>query len=384
MNISLLYAVTSIALIMQVAGFFGSKLARQSRIFPKPFYHEPPINALFGKLQSMSTDTCDSSVNMEPSAWFRHTQDGDWAGQCSKFDSKDGSVIPVPQHLVPKSMVEWGQIPPQLEVFTSDKWTNSHENLFQLDRTSITVLPEVGCGIDNLETIKSKETILVSLDSSTCDNTKNQFIIKPDQPAKGAIISKNEPSKIQALVTVAPKPNQLNSLLINLYLTYKNSPDSSCRRIRITLDTIIHHDKSQLDILSPIVVVQERQTSTTPTTAAFLGDGGGLDARTVAQLVGIQNINKPFSTQHPVSIFDSDLDYCKMVKLAGGVSLRWGTLENDQSIIIDVGVLHDMKTHHDDSKECHSNFIVRMNITRTNMETYLFKVVHFTEYQSNQ
>ena len=91
---------------------------------------------------------------------------GDYAGLSATFSSSSsvGELIPVPEHLVPESMIEWGDIPTHLEVLSSedivtlDHDLNNDEGKGQkLERTVITVLPEVGCGIDNLETTKKGE-----------------------------------------------------------------------------------------------------------------------------------------------------------------------------------------------------------------------------------
>ena len=36
---------------------------------------------------------------------------GDWAGLSATFDPASGALVPVPEHLVPASMVEWGDVP---------------------------------------------------------------------------------------------------------------------------------------------------------------------------------------------------------------------------------------------------------------------------------
>jgi hypothetical protein len=97
---------------------------------------------------------------------------GDYAGLSATFSSSSsdinkgvGELIPVPEHLVPESMIEWGDIPTYLEVLSSediitlDHDPNNDEEKEQkiMERTVITVLPEVGCGIDNLETTKKEE-----------------------------------------------------------------------------------------------------------------------------------------------------------------------------------------------------------------------------------
>lgn len=98
---------------------------------------------------------------------------GDYAGLSATFSSSSsdinkvgvGELIPVPEHLVPESMIEWGDIPTYLEVLSSEDIITLNHDLNDdeekgqkiMERTVITVLPEVGCGIDNLETTKKVE-----------------------------------------------------------------------------------------------------------------------------------------------------------------------------------------------------------------------------------
>jgi protein-tyrosine-phosphatase len=78
-------------------------------------------------------------------------------------------------------MLEWGDVPCCLERLVSEDWivlrndndddddddgisvatTTSTTTIVKLERTTITVMPEVGCGIDNLETIKKVDSYAI-------------------------------------------------------------------------------------------------------------------------------------------------------------------------------------------------------------------------------
>ena len=81
---------------------------------------------------------------------------GDYAGRLARFSASTGELRPVEDHLLPSEMVEWGEIPPDLEVLTTEesKYRDPGQTHSPIDRTrtEITVLPEVGCGCDNLPT----------------------------------------------------------------------------------------------------------------------------------------------------------------------------------------------------------------------------------------
>ena len=73
---------------------------------------------------------------------------GDYAGLSATFDIT-GKLIPVPEHLVPPALLEWGQAPSSLETLVSigsgKRWT-------------ATILPETGCGVDNLQLTRTEES----------------------------------------------------------------------------------------------------------------------------------------------------------------------------------------------------------------------------------
>lgn len=73
---------------------------------------------------------------------------GDFAGYLTTFDSQ-GSFVPVPEYFVPRDMLEWGQVPERLEVLVRES---------DAARETTTILPAVGCAVDNLETQQSSSS----------------------------------------------------------------------------------------------------------------------------------------------------------------------------------------------------------------------------------
>ena len=45
---------------------------------------------------------------------------GDYAGLHATFSSDTGELVPIPQHLVPRSMIEWGDIPNSFDTLVSE------------------------------------------------------------------------------------------------------------------------------------------------------------------------------------------------------------------------------------------------------------------------
>ena len=61
----------------------------------------------------------------------------------------------IPDYLIPEAMKEWGMEPKCLEMLVSEdikKWKT-------MRRVTTTILPDTGCGVDNLETILAKDEI---------------------------------------------------------------------------------------------------------------------------------------------------------------------------------------------------------------------------------
>ena len=92
---------------------------------------------------------------------------GDYAGHSATFSSIDGALIPVPNHYVPEAMVEWGQVPNGLECIVSEDLVeaeneNDNDAKQVWERNVVTIMPEVGCGLDNLDDTMKKESAIHS------------------------------------------------------------------------------------------------------------------------------------------------------------------------------------------------------------------------------
>lgn len=79
---------------------------------------------------------------------------GDFAGLSASFSPQDGTLIKVPEHLVPEALLEWGKAPSCFEVLVSEEFSDNN-----LKRQTVQILPAVGCGVDNLETFKKEEVL---------------------------------------------------------------------------------------------------------------------------------------------------------------------------------------------------------------------------------
>ena len=263
---------------------------------------------------------------------------GDYAGHSATFSSDDGSLIRVPEHLVPDSLIEWGQVPSCLEVLTSEDLTLSMlENdgvqgvKLCIERKVAAVVPEVGCGVDNLDTLRSSEWLdlvgpsaFEAFESSSSGTTTK--VLAWESP-----LSPLRHSPRVKIETVFSLPDQIEPVLDDEE-SGAGEQRSFSRRLRVVFEVL----PSATTISSPITVVLERRTG--ESTGGTIGLEGGLDASTVAKLVGKENYNRPFADQKGGGkVIDSDDDSARNLSLPGNIIVRYG-MENGK-FRVDVNLL---------------------------------------------
>ena len=207
---------------------------------------------------------------------------GDYAGLSSTFSSKTGELIPVPEHLVPESMIEWGEIPNYLEVLVSEDV--SPEKNGKMERTTITVLPEVGCGIDNLETTKKVEVCSESR-YVVFNGEKGRDVFVLDRQV-GPTTSPDQLLHVETIFQVSPETvsdDDTNASKDDTEPKEQTFP----RRIRVSFTV----DPTSKKIIKDTITINiERLYSTTSTKGTRWSgpehNAGGLDARSVMNTIG--------------------------------------------------------------------------------------------------
>jgi hypothetical protein len=260
-----------------VFAFCATSLVRPSSAFVSPLSRSRLVSSR--NLAFLSTRWASSSSSSTTSAtgpmtttttahekvpWFIG---GDFAGLQAKFRPFDGSLIPLPEYLIPDALREWGQEPTILEVLVSEEKGEGEQDNMLLDlllkRQTITVFPAIGCGIDNLETQKAQESF----------------------PKETSHWSQYEESAAAVALDTTLSSSEEGSCLHKTETLFA-LPDSHRIRIGLTLkvqkenDGVLSHE-----IQSPIVIHLERQTNTT-SSHGTIADGGGLDGRTMSTLLG--------------------------------------------------------------------------------------------------
>ena len=296
-----------------------AKSFRPSHLFRQcwsPFPSSPQISPVAKRIVSShpytqfhmrdTVDISQSSASFSSAVWG-----GDFAGHAATLSPTTGTIIPVPEYLVPESMVEWGQIPNVLECITSEDFTKKKEsneglqeedtvtNPTVLERRTVTVLPEVGCGIDNLETQSKVQSYDLSIMEQDPNSKENGVEIHASYHVEDKA-GHNKPMGILNVVFGRSIPNQ------DLQEDDTCETSTTLQRLRVTLYLNLSPSSSStplvpMELKSPMEVIQERQTST-QSSKGQIADGGGLDARTVMTLIGKSNVNQPFTDRERVRL----------------------------------------------------------------------------------
>ena len=283
---------------------------------------------------------------------------GDYAGHSATFSSADGSLIPVPDHLVPESLIEWGQVPSCLEVLSSEDVSFAAGDepaatmtTVTMERTVVSVVPEVGCGVDNLDTMRSTEKLVfaTSRGSSSYDAggeesgshlyTFEDMTSEEDEGEDGEFA---EAKRVLAWETTLPPLRGASRVKVETIFSLASQTGPSldnedietdyARRIRVVFEAI----PAEETVATPITVVLERRVADTSSGGAW-GVGGGLDGRTVSKLVGKDNANKPFTDTKALLVDgdegdgDSNEDTSETtLSLPGNIVLRHGSTDGGQ------------------------------------------------------
>ena len=279
---------------------------------------------------------------------------GDYAGHSATFSSADGQLIPVPEHFVPQPLIEWGQIPSCLELLSSEDVaiaTAGKEIGVQLERGTVSVLPEVGCGVDNLDTMRTVETLQLSTSSESTASgsdgiSTGQFFAFEENEDEGEDEDDgDEHRQVLAWQTEMTPLREASRVKVETVFSVPAEMAASIdeddvevpfeRRIRVSFEAL----PSEKKISSPIAIVSERRIGDVSSGAQW-GVGGGLDGRTVSKLIGKDSASKPFAKSEPLVVGSDDeeggLEGDEVtLSLPGNIVFRRGTTD-DGSWFVDL------------------------------------------------
>lgn len=277
--------------------------------------HNGPSSTLLDMTKIAPSSKLSSNAAVVSSSTLAETTtivgNGDYVGLSATFSSSSndinnggvGKLIPVPEHLVPESMIEWGDIPTYLEVLSSeDIITLDHDDSSddkkeqKLERTVITVLPEVGCGIDNLETTEKVEEFHLQQH----EQSDSRFVTWKETAQEHEVVALDKSTEIGGVKVLNIETIfQVDSEVV---ITDDNNEDTAPaaqsenneeqtstiypRRIRISLNI----DRETNCIIKDTITLNvERLYSNSTKGTRWSGpksNSGGLDARSVLNHIG--------------------------------------------------------------------------------------------------
>ena len=225
---------------------------------------------------------------------------GDYAGYAASCDTVSGAAQPVPVYLVPSSLLEWGQHPKALEVIVSEDYDDlSHtttdddttEQPWMMNRVCLTVLPAIGCGVDNLEVQKTTQEGWKVLSSNTDNNCIG--LVREDSTT---------------------------SLMIETIFGVASEQQEEPNRLRVTVTAAAGKEESPF---KDIVVSYERRFEA-ESTQGTRANGGGLDGASVSRWMG------PLIAKQGVKTLETPPKATAkgnpaILDLPAGVTLEYGT-----------------------------------------------------------
>lgn len=296
----MLYGIRNMVLIRaSLFGFLSPHLPTSVDAYSFPWMGRAPSLAPYDTRRYLYPQDFEDLIQTATSGANGQAVGGDFAGLAATFNPGDGSFVPVPEHLVPDALLDWGQEPKCLEILISEE--NVGEKML---RNTITVLPDTGCSIDNLETVRVDDEIDMSSKYGKGTNVVGlQYEVGR---SNGAL-------RLETVFGMADG-----------------------YRMRVLLDVV--PSATKFAVQSPMVLALERRTNTV-SSSGTIADGGGLDGRTVSMLLGDKlSQSKTFAEDKPM-----DRDYengrIRHVNFPGNVSIAYGWL-TDAEWVVQIGHVH--------------------------------------------
>jgi hypothetical protein len=229
---------------------------------------------------------------------------GDFAGLHASFSASNGALIKVPEHLVPEALLEWGAEPSAFEAIVSEDLTSSSSNDCVLTRQIVQILPAVGCGVDNLDTMKQEVVQQIQCLRISEDSSVISFDVPLLRDSVGIITTTTTTTTITLAETtfMAPGGNRL--------------------RVEVAVE---YTAGSGFMLSNPIRVNLERQIST-ESSRGTIADGGGLTGSKVSELLGCLMQRPLFCDQPPLDWNPSGV---KVLNLSGNITIAT-SLESKQ------------------------------------------------------
>jgi hypothetical protein len=279
---------------------------------------------------------------------------GDFAGLSATFSPTTGALVPIPEYLVPKELLEWGQAPSSLEIIVSEDINEAGDNEDKTAwlRQTVTAFPAVGCGVDNLHTQKQEASWQTIWQEDTA-----RVAVKAAAAGAAAVDSSKQVWTVE--VSFGWNPEQLKEKDTESSTSDNNS--SSSHRVSMEVTATKLQDVATLQLQTPLHVRLERQTNSDLSSGGKIADGGGLDGRQVVQLLGkALHGQSSFATKPAVARWEaaagadnhssSSVQLSERVHFPGNLTLAYGSSSNDgdgddSATVLEVGHITLINDH---------------------------------------
>ena len=226
---------------------------------------------------------------------------GDFVGLSATFHPQTGAFIPIPEYMIPKSLLQWGQAPTSLQVFTSEDvyHTDGGSSPPHLRRQTWTMYPETDCGMENIQTHRVapvhqfvEHTASNRLTTNNNDNSaRRRRIDLPSittrawscHPATAAGESNTIMLVESAFVAFAKNDDQHRvRIAVEIEIFYETCDDANSHNTM----TPSRSSACRYRVVSPVKIVLERQLNSVATFGAHFTKGAGLDAAPLTRWMG--------------------------------------------------------------------------------------------------
>lgn len=271
--------------------------------------------------------------------WYHHSSfsllqvpvGGDFVGRSATFHPQTGALIPIPEYMIPKSLLQWGQAPTSLEVFTSEN-VNPHPVHFDarhLTRQTWTLYPATDCGVENIQTMH---------------HPLQQEQLEEEYPLENQDMTGS--ARVWSYRSTAV-PNSNNTKIVESAFMFGNDPQHRVRMVVRVVVVVVNDDctdernekddkntiRARYSIAAPVKIIFERQLDSVPTFGSRLTKGGGgLDAAQMLTWLGpILAKYDSFASSKPIvgtwrrsTPCDDTPQFLTQVLFSGNLTLSYG------------------------------------------------------------
>ena len=270
-------------------------------------------------------------------SWYHHSSylplevpvGGDFVGLSASFHPQSGAFIPVPEYMIPKSLLQWGQAPTSLQVFTCEHVNPPVDHVPRhLFRQTWTMYPETDCGVENIQTEQREQHLEVHHAANS-----------DEASAAARVWSYRTTAELKSTIVVESS-----------FVGFSNDQQHRVRMVvRVEIDEN-HNDNnspigSRYSIVAPVTIILERQLNSLPIFGSRnTKGGGGVDAAQMIKWMGPILLKYDSFAVNPVTLkwrrsmpCDGGSPFVTEVMFPGNLTLSYGSLLGTSSWVLEMG-----------------------------------------------